>query len=445
MTSHGSPQSIATRVVRVTLLSAVAGGALAAVIAMATLDALVTGHGDQRLRGATDTLAGELDEERKEKEEAFEEVLDDENDEIVTSGIRLAVYDGPTLFAGDGWAAVGEPGGCQTTGAFGRRVRSCTRSYGKWLLVAAHSSDREALLLHFVLAGLAALVVGAGTAGLAGRRLTRWAVAPLARLSERLEQTDAEQLSTTPLITNSACREVLAVEKALEQLVKRVSSLLSHAQLFAADAAHELRTPLAALRAELELLQERLDGEAKDTTQSALRRVDLLTRLVERLLLLASPRAELRRAFEPVALDDLLDEVLWEFSEGERQRVIIERLDEGLVFGEPSLLRSLLSNGISNALKFSPEKQAVRVCIEEQEEVAIRIQDEGPGISREQRLRVFEPFYRARPDASEGHGLGLALIGHIAEAHGGQARFADVSHGACLVITLPKWQSAADR
>src|SRR5690606_41335877 len=111
---------------------------------MFTLDKLVEDHGDRRLRGATDTLAGELDEERKENDDSLDEILDDENAEIVTSGIRLAVYQNAQLISGERWAPFSPPGSCEMHGVLGRRVRSCSRHYGEWQWAAAQKRDRRA-------------------------------------------------------------------------------------------------------------------------------------------------------------------------------------------------------------------------------------------------------------------------------------------------------------
>jgi signal transduction histidine kinase len=110
------------------------------------------------------------------------------------------------------------------------------------------------------------------------------------------------------------------------------------------------------------------------------------------------------------------------------------------VRGDSSLLTSLVENAVQNALKFAPDG-SITVCVQggEGAHVVLRVVDSGPGIPPEQRERVFDPFYRAKPGVAAGHGLGLALIAHIARAHGGHAHFEDVPRGAELVIRLPAW------
>ena len=151
--------------------------------------------------------------------------------------------------------------------------------------------------------------------------------------------------------------------------------------------------------------------------------------------------------FETIALSDLVAEVIAELPAAARARVQTELNEEGLTRGEPLLLRTLLRNAIDNALKYSGEGEVTVVLREDAAAIGTRpgpsvrleVRDLGPGVPKEQRARVFEPFYRLAPQATRGHGLGLPLIGHIAEVHGGYAELVDAPRGACLVIRLPGW------
>jgi len=150
---------------------------------------------------------------------------------------------------------------------------------------------------------------------------------------------------------------------------------------------------------------------------------------------------------ETVSLADIVSAVVSALPEAARARVELRADAEGLVRGDESLLRSVVSNAIDNALKFSGAL-AVTVEIAEVEEqgapwVRATTRDRGPGIAPDLRARVFEPFFRAAPGAAPGHGLGLAMIGHIARAHGGRAELVELAAGepgACLAVLLPAWQ-----
>jgi two-component system, OmpR family, sensor kinase len=438
----GPPRSMARRVASVALLSAALGGLTAATLAAAVVDRALTQQADIRLRGATDTLAGELDED--EKRFATDEIrrtLDDENQEIVTSGIRLAAYAGERLVAGD--RAVPRPpdGTCETRGRLPDRVHACARPYHQLTLIAAQPSDDVRLLGLYALACLAAVVLGVLVGGLSSTALTRWAVRPLEELTAALERLKPEA-SRPELGPPSPSDDVESIRRALLDLLDRVNGLIGQARRFAGDAAHELRTPLASVRAELELLAEASEGPARAALERASARTERLAGLVERLLVLALPSQNLARGFENVALSDVISDAIAALAPEQRQRVHSELIAEGLVRGDERLLASLVTNALENALKFSRGAVSVRLTETEADELRLEVSDHGPGIPPELRARVFEAFFRAS-GTEPGHGLGLALIGHIARVHGGVAGFAEASSGARLVVTLPAWQSAA--
>jgi signal transduction histidine kinase len=235
---------------------------------------------------------------------------------------------------------------------------------------------------------------------------------------------------------------VESIRRALLDLLGRVNDLIGQARHFAGDAAHELRTPLATLRAELELMAEGSEGATRDALNRVSSRTEKLSALVDRLLVLALPSQNLAQGFENVALSDVVTDVVTTLPAGARARVHTELGIEGLVRGDERLLTSLVTNALENALKFSSGPVDVRLTETGIEELKLEVHDRGPGIPIELRNRVFEPFFRAAPGSAQGHGLGLALIGHIARVHGGAATFADSSAGAKLVVTLPAWESA---
>ena len=421
------------RVIDATVLSAAAGSLVAATIATFAADRLVERSSDRRLRAATDVLAGEIDELRQEQDESLDEVLEDENGEIVTSGIRLAVYAEDRIIAGDPWVPAAAAGECSTSGPVGERIRACGRSYERWLLVAGQVNDAQGLRWQLALAGLIALLSATALAAIFGRRLALRAVAPLARLSRRLEESEPDDLVSAS-DPSAECAEVRQIEEALDALMRQVQLHLDRHKRFAADAAHELQTPLAALCVQLELLAG--DGDSPDAA-AALGRARGLAVLIERLLMLASPVADLRRGFEPVALDDVIRDVIDDLDPGDASRIELESDGEGLVRGDPMLLSSMVSNAIENALKFSAP-HPVRVSLgEDGDGVRLEVSDRGPGLSTEARARAFDPFFRERADATPGHGLGLALVAHIAEVHAASARFAESPAGATLVVTIP--------
>jgi signal transduction histidine kinase len=437
-------KSLARRVVFSTIASAAIGGALTALFAILAVDRLVADHADQRLAGAAVTLAGEIDENHAEgDDEPLTAIVADENTEIAASGISLGVFRGQERVAGGARVPFAGAGSCVTHGALGERTRSCGRAYGDFVLVASQASDEGSLRFAYVAAGLGALLLSGLFGALASTRLTRWALLPLTDLTERVRRLPPRGAVKEQLGTPSDCEEIEAIHAALVRLIQRHGALLQQAHRFASDAAHELRTPLTTLAGELELLVEEEERADRRETLGRLRERTLrLSALVERLLVLASPLAEQKHAFDAVALSDLLADVVAELPGDQRARVNLQVSGEGLTRGEPSLLHSLFSNAIENALKFSGNAPVYVELMEEEGRLRVDVRDRGTGVPPGQRQDVFEPLYRANPGAAPGHGLGLALIGHIVRAHDGSAEFVDTERGACLRVRLPGWTAA---
>jgi len=441
-------RKLATRVVLAALASAAAAGGVSAAIALVTVDRLASEHDDQRLRGATSLLQGELDEERAEEDpEGLPETVRDENEELAASGIQLAFFRARRREAGEPWVPAVADGACESTGTVGGRVRACGRNYGDGVIVAATPRDQAALRLIYPLAALSALLIGAAIGAFVGVRAARWALAPLDALTAAIGALDPSRPALAALAPRADCEEIDAIRAALVDLLQRIDGLLAQAQRFAADAAHELRSPLTTIRGELELLLEEPTGADRARIAQLRERSVHLGELVERLLVLAVPPDGQRERFEPVALSDLVAEVVAELPVAARARVRSELHGEGLTRGEPLLLRALIRNALDNALKFSGDGEITAIVREDPSPVGtqpgpsvrLEVRDLGPGVPREQRARVFEPFYRLAPQATRGHGLGLPLIGHIAEVHDGHAELVDAARGACLVIKLPAW------
>ena len=102
-----------------------------------------------------------------------------------------------------------------------------------------------------------------------------------------------------------------------------------------------------------------------------------------------------------------------------------------------------MRNAVDNALKFAPAGVVTVAVTRDTDAVTLRVRDEGPGIAAEERARVFAAFYRAAAvrRSSSGHGVGLALVAHVARLHGAEARFEDVARGASLCVTFPPWRA----
>lgn len=361
--------------------------------------------------------------------------------EFTHGGIAIAIL-GPddSRLAGPATLPAPRSGACERAPARGT----------EWFVCAAETADgyrvlvgeaAEAVLSHrapLLLGGAVALLVVLVGSVLAGVLVGRWSLRPLTRLEASVGAVDAANPSAHGRFERSGLREVDALARALEALLEQLSTELARSRRFAADAAHELRTPLSKLRAELELSAEVLPvgAEPREALSRMVARTIDLARLLDRLLLLASPEDAVRS--ETLAsLAVVLETAVEALDPADVARVRVALDTDGLVMGDEAILRSVVANALDNALKYSDGE--VRACVRrEGDDVVLRVDDEGPGLRGEARERAFEPFYRdPRHRASPGHGVGLALIAHVIRAHGGSTRFLEDGPGAHLELRLP--------
>nr|MBP6392718.1 HAMP domain-containing histidine kinase [Flavobacteriales bacterium] len=232
-------------------------------------------------------------------------------------------------------------------------------------------------------------------------------------------------------------------------LLDRLQTAFVSQKNFIANASHEMRTPLTAISGQLEvlLLKERAPAEYGEAVRSVLEDMHALNRLADRLLLMAQAENKApASSFAPVRLD----EVLWQ------ARAEVQRLGAGyqvdidmgeveveadlLVQGNEDLLRSLVTNLIENACKYSNDHRASVALRTSGQELLVIVRDKGPGIAPVDHDRVFEPFYRANSTGgSKGHGIGLSLAKRIAELHNGRITLGSrLGGGACFTAHLPK-------
>ncbi|HTV24570.1 MAG TPA: HAMP domain-containing sensor histidine kinase [Polyangiaceae bacterium] len=435
--------SLVTRVARRAALAASCMALLAAVVASAVGALLLVRAEDRRLREAGLVLVVELGTEPLSPARVQANVQH-EHEEVQHAGIRFAVasIDG-ALVAGDAHLSRPPVGECGTDAP--SQVRACSVASANGLVVTA--SALQALETPvFMLAALVASALAALVTGLWSRPVARGAIAPLTRLRARVAAIDVETSAAADLGPAERVVEVDELRTAMALLIERLARALEQAQSFAANAAHELRTPLTAVSAELELLSE---AHAPSPTQTAAppaesnlstiqAKLGELHVLVDRLLILAAPKSILTQPHEIVSLRDVVEDVVRGLPTDERERVELTEAD-ALVRGDAVLLSTMFANGLGNALKFGHRARVSLTLGAGRARLDIR--DDGPGLDASLRERVFEPFFRddrARRDRVPGHGLGLALIRHVAESHGGTARFIGEAPGACLSIDLPE-------
>jgi two-component system OmpR family sensor kinase len=194
---------------------------------------------------------------------------------------------------------------------------------------------------------------------------------------------------------------------------------------FVADAAHELRSPLAALRLQVQGLQRARDEATRELAlERLLAGIDRATRLVEQLLLLARQQASASSGepAQPVPLVDLARAALVDAAALAQQRGIdlgLAQADAVAMLGHPDALRILLRNLLDNAIRYTPEGGRIDVSVQrEGDALLLSVDDSGPGIAEADRARVLDRFYRVQGSPAGGSGLGLAIVQAIAQMHG---------------------------
>lgn len=246
---------------------------------------------------------------------------------------------------------------------------------------------------------------------------------PLQSLAQALQARSPRSLD--PLPERNLPEEIRPVVLALNDLLPRLSRALEMQRAFIADAAHELRTPLTALRLQLQLAQRAKDTAERETAIESLRLgLARATHLVEQLLTLAREEpAGAHGAAEDVDLGSLAREVVQLHAPFAAQKAIALAAapvaPPAVVRGEREALRTVLSNLVDNAVRYTPNDGRVDVEVtREGRSVTVTVRDTGPGIPADERERVFDRFYRRPGTDLPGSGLGLAIVRSIAERHG---------------------------
>jgi two-component system OmpR family sensor kinase len=253
-------------------------------------------------------------------------------------------------------------------------------------------------------------------------------LAPVSRVKRQVAARQADDLS--PVSENDLPDEVLPLVHELNLLFGRVRTAFEAQQHFVADAAHELRSPLAALKLQVLSLGRAQDEAARNVAIGRVTAgIERATRLVEQLLVLARQEGSVDQVkLEPVSLSDLLKRTLGDMAGLAQARQIdlgLHHADEAAVDGQPDALIILLRNLVDNAIKYTPAGGTVDLDLRRLPgvkggpgRVVLSVDDSGPGIPPEERERVFSRFYRVPGSEAGGSGLGLAIIKSIAERHG---------------------------
>lgn len=251
-------------------------------------------------------------------------------------------------------------------------------------------------------------------------------LAPVSRVRSQVASRQPDDLS--PVGEEGLPEEVRPLVAELNLLFERVRRAFDAQKHFVADAAHELRSPLAALKLQVQLLRRASDPAAHEqAVQRLAAGIDRATRLVEQLLTLARNEAHAAAGGEavPVDLAALAREAIADalpVAESRRIDLGLARADAVSVAGHVDALRILLRNLVDNAVKYTPEGGRVDVTVQQNEDggAALMVEDSGPGLAESDRERVWDRFYRAPDAGASGSGLGLAIVRSVAQLHGAE-------------------------
>ena len=254
-------------------------------------------------------------------------------------------------------------------------------------------------------------------------RLLRQGFAPLTALSAKVDLVDRSRLAE--LGSADIPLEVAPIVHAVNRLLARLGVTLEQQRRMVADAAHELRTPVAAARVQADnLAYADLPAEARSRLGALQCGLGRISELIEQLLKLAQVQGAPIVLDEPVRVEAIVRKAIEEtlvLAEARRIDLGCVRLDPAAIVGDPIHAYALVRNVIDNAVRYTPAGGAVDVSVEVQSDfVQLVVEDTGPGIEPEQLERVFEPFYRILGSQQTGSGLGLAIVRGAAQALGGR-------------------------
>ena len=315
-------------------------------------------------------------------------------------------------------------------------------STGLWIFTAQRDDIRSELSGYLALDQLVALLMTWVPISLAILWLVNRVLLPVRSYATALGNRNADQLQQ---INSQLPQEIEPIRIAVNALFYRITEQIERERRFINDAAHELRTPLAALQLHASQLPDSQHASSKAVQKASQR----MNHLVDQLFILAkadNPQAALGTP-QSIDMNELVEQIIaelpvealektqWQVTIPEHMRII----------GYPTLLGAALRNLIENAIKYSGDKAEVSISVNDHDgSIAIIVADQGPGVDAEQLRHLGERFYRAEQHRQygDGAGLGLSIAARVAALHGGKLEFAlRQPHGLCAILTIEKTEN----
>ena len=330
-----------------------------------------------------------------------------------------------------------------------RTLAKYDRSHEKWVFIAERTDLRFVLAENVVLQSVAPLLLGIPLVGILVWFFVSKGLAPLQKLSVVLKSKPANDL--LPIDFGDSILELDQVIASINGFVARLESAMNREKSFSADAAHELRTPISALKIQLHNFAGTVDakGDAYNELQQG---IDRMQHLIEQLLALyRSSPDQFDAKGKSVNLLDLAQDVVArlypEFEKKDQQISLeseVEREKEALtIHGEFFALETLLTNLLVNASRYTPNGGQILVALSRKHDnVILSVEDDGVGIAPDDRERIFDRFTRLSGNQEvtvPGCGLGLAIVRHVADLHGASVKVSSsrFGHGAAFIVEFP--------
>lgn len=314
--------------------------------------------------------------------------------------------------------------------------------------VGEHVSVRQELMTDAALRTILPLAMIAPLIG----ALTWWGVGraldPLRRVAEMVAGRNPRDLS--PIDAARVPEESRFIVEALNRLFGRLRDAFDVTRRFTADAAHELRTPLAGIAAQADVALLARDEDVRTSALAAIKTsTKNMSRLIQQLMTIARWDANVAN-FErsPLLLNHVVSGVVHELQHAATTndiRLMYEVVSEPLFFGDETMVQLITRNLVDNAIRYTPRGGTVRVEVDSTPHHAVlRVRDTGSGLTAEQRKRIFQRFYRGGRHDTTGSGLGLSIVQRCVELHGGTIDLdSPESGGLSVIVSLPK-RTASD-
>ena len=313
-----------------------------------------------------------------------------------------------------------------------------TEGFEQEVTIVVHGAQTNFCVTNWYITAAVTVLSGILAYFVSGRALK-----PLRSFASQVEKVQLNNLADMK-IDEDVLPEFRQLSRSFNQMLDRLNNAFSAQRQFTGNAAHELRTPLALMQAQLELFSAEHPDVLPETAEflTLLReQTERLTQMTKTLLEMSNLQQVARN--EHIQLAPMIEEIFTDLAPAAEKRGITTEVEgDGVMTGSDALIYRLLFNLTENAVKYNRPGGTVRVCVtQEPEKLVIRVSDTGYGIPEEYRRSIFQPFFRVDKSRSReygGAGLGLSLVWEIADLHGGSVRVEESSDkGTVIAAELP--------